>query len=62
MFHDVGGEIDDVSIDFKEHALSYWEQSIHALLVLLATKSPPLMTTDELRRCVENLEAGSYRS
>ena len=54
--------MDDTTIDFKEHALTFWEQSIHALLVILAQKTPPMMTTDELRRCVEGLEEGAYRS
>ena len=49
-------------IDQQAKPNSYWESSIHALLVVLATKKPhPLATTDENRRCVEGLEAQSYK-
>jgi hypothetical protein len=60
MNHDVGGEHGG-PIDFSPHPMQHWEYSIHALLVVLATQSPPLITTDELRRGVESLEAASYR-
>ena len=62
MNHDIGGNLDEGHVDFTEKMLTYWEQSIHALLVLLAQKTPPLLTTDELRRAVEGLEAGAYCS
>jgi hypothetical protein len=61
--HDLGGKFDrtvEETIDTSHRPLQYWEYCIHALLVILATKSPPLMTTDELRRGVESLEAKSY--
>lgn len=45
-----------------EKPLQQWEYQIHALLVVLSTKSPPLLSTDELRRGVESLEREVYES
>lgn len=60
MQHDIGGKYLEV-IDITDRPLSYWEYSIHSLLVILAQKIPlPLITTDELRRGVESLENESY--
>lgn len=62
-FHDIGGKhISNNIIDTVDHPLSYWEKSIHALLVCLSRRSPSLMTTDELRRSVENLEENAYKT
>jgi hypothetical protein len=61
-FHDVGGLNDSVPIYFQDKPLEYWEQCIHALLVVLSKMKPPLLTTDELRRSVEALEEQSYLS
>jgi nitrile hydratase len=59
--YDVGGmSAASDHIDTADRALSYWERSIHALLVILSCKAPPLLTTDELRRAVEGLEQTSY--
>jgi len=61
--HDVGGFVDknnDNHIDISDRPYQHWEKSTHALLVLLASKSPRLLTTDELRRSVENLEPSAY--
>ena len=60
--HDIGGKLEYEPIDTRDHPLHYWEQSIHALLVLLSQKSPPLLTTDELRRGVECLEKHAYET
>lgn len=64
--HDVGGAVGELEnggfIDIKDKKLQHWELSIHALLVLLASRSPALMTTDELRRGVEALEPVIYNS
>eukprot|EP00388_Colpodella_angusta_P025586 GDKK01003095.1.p1 GENE.GDKK01003095.1~~GDKK01003095.1.p1 ORF type:complete len:169 (+),score=26.67 GDKK01003095.1:1-507(+) len=70
--HDLGGvdlkkevganpaTIEKIDITVKPN--TYWESSIHALLVVLATKKPvALVTTDENRRCVEGLEREAYR-
>lgn len=62
MSHDIGGLCsENDKIDLADKALLYWEKSIHAILVLLATHAPPLITTDELRRGVESLEEKAYR-
>jgi nitrile hydratase subunit alpha len=59
MQHDLGGqELGEIIV--TDHPLTYWEYSIHALLVILAQKTPSLMTTDELRRGVESLEPTAY--
>lgn len=42
--------------------LQHWEVSIHALLVALSTRNPPMLTTDELRRGVEALEECTYNT
>lgn len=61
--HDVGGAHIDGAIEPVDHSsLTYWERSIHAVLVLLASQKPPLLTTDELRRGVESLELKAYES
>lgn len=44
----------------SQTTLSQWELRVHALLVLLCSKS--LMTTDEMRRGVEGLEREAYAS
>ena len=61
--HDVGATLTvdgDGKIDRVDHTLAHWELSIHALLVLLSSRSPQLMTTDELRRAVEALPEDIY--
>ena len=58
--HDIGGLDIDLPIEVEDKPLQYWELSIHALLVVLSKKSPPLLTTDELRRGVEGLEGPAY--
>lgn len=65
--HDVGGvSLEDLEnggfIDVKDKKLQHWELSVHALLVILASRKPALMTTDELRRAVEALEPAIYNS
>jgi len=58
MFHDVGGESVLEPLEVIDNQLSYWEKSIHALLVCLSKSN--YITTDELRRGVEGLEEQSY--
>eukprot|EP01033_Poteriospumella_lacustris_P005912 gene5912-4247_t len=63
--HDVGGVVgldNNGFIDIKDKKLKHWELSVHALLVILASRKPPLMSTDELRRAVEALEPTVYNS
>ena len=61
--HDVGGKSVDIPLDVTtDPPLQHWEYSTHALLIALSTKSPPLMSTDELRRSVEGLEENAYKN
>jgi hypothetical protein len=63
--HDLGGRMDeeDQEISLEDKALTYWEKSVHALLILLASRKPErLLSTDELRRSVESLEPESYKA
>jgi hypothetical protein len=59
--HDVGGETNNSKICLIDPPNTFHEKSIHALLIILASKSEPLMTTDELRRSVESLEPDTYK-
>ena len=49
------------TLDLTDRPLMHWEYSIHALLVVLACKTPSMITTDELRRAVEALDPRTYR-
>ena len=52
--HDIGGLQDEFgSIDTREWGYQLWEMQVHAVLVVLTRKG--LMSTDELRRAMENL-------
>ena len=61
--HDVGGQIDEYSApirvdDFTK--LSQWEQECHAVIAILSSKS--LISTDKLRRQIEDLTPQQYQS
>lgn len=58
--HDLGGQEINDPVNVVDKPIFHWEKSIHALLVALASSVPPMITTDELRRAVENLEPISY--
>lgn len=65
MIHDIGGQPEG-AVDFQERRLSLFEQQVHSLLVLLSQKKKnegegAILTTDELRKGVEDLEETSYR-
>ena len=63
--HDIGGKVFDSNneINISDPPLTHWEKGIHALLVILSTFKPSaLLTTDELRRTVENLEPIAYHN
>ena len=52
--HDIGGlEAEFGPIDRREWGYQQWEMEVHAVLVVLTRKG--LMSTDELRRAMENL-------
>ena len=44
-FHDMGGSNAGL-IDMENKPLQYWERCIHALLIILATKSPARRNLD----------------
>ena len=60
--HDLGGVLTSIgAIDLVDKPLNYWQRSVHALLIVLASKKPnPVVSTDELRRTVEGLEKTAY--
>ena len=52
--HDIGGLQEEFGpIDTREWGYQLWEMQVHAVLVVLTRKG--LMSTDELRRAMENL-------
>ncbi len=57
MVHDVGG-LDFGPVDRAEHALSYYEKRVDALLMLLAGRQ--VFRVDALRRAVEEYSAQEY--
>src|SRR5262245_23509746 len=58
-YHDIGG-LPAGPIDRCEHDKALWEKRVHALLVLLAGRDPPVLNVDELRRGIESLGAAEY--
>ncbi len=57
--HDIGG-LPGGPIDRDEHAPTFWEQRIDALMVLLGDNKRSIIDTAELRRGVESLGADAY--
>jgi hypothetical protein len=57
--HDVGG-LEAGPIDTEEHIYAPWEKRVAVMFGLLTRQSPPIMTTDELRRGIEDLGAHDY--
>ncbi len=63
--HDVGGQPNDDSISREQHAFAPWEVRVDAMMRLLCDPKRtggPRMTVDELRRGIEALPAGEYRT
>jgi nitrile hydratase subunit alpha len=58
----VGGVETVGPVVVEDKPLLFWEQSIHAVSVLLSSRKPAVVSTDELRRGVEALEPSSYES
>lgn len=57
--HDMGGEpAGPVAPEAGEHDHAPWEKKVDAILRLLAAKG--LITTDELRRGIEEIGPGAY--
>jgi hypothetical protein len=58
--HDRGGQPTDEPIDRREHAPADWELLVDALLQVLSAKG--VMTVDELRRGIEQMDPGRYEA
>ena len=57
--HDMGG-LEAGNIKTKEHNYELWEKNVDALMVLLTSKSPKLMSVDQLRKGIESLPPDAY--
>lgn len=57
--HDMGG-LEAGPIQNSEHAHEPWEKRVDAIKALLSDDRRKLVTTDELRRSIENLGADAY--
>ena len=58
--HDLGGQPIDEEIDRAEHAQTFFEKRVDALLVLLADPGRGVIRLDEMRRGVESLPKKDY--
>ena len=57
--HDLGG-LEAGHIKLAEHDYELWEKNVDALLVLLTSMSPELMSVDQLRKGIESLPPDAY--
>lgn len=57
--HDMGG-LPAGPVERAEHDYAPWEKRVDAILRLLADSKRRLITTDELRRGIEDLGPGAY--
>ena len=57
--HDMGG-LKAGHIQYNEHDYEFWEKNVDAMLVLLTSKSPKLMSVDQLRKGIESLPPNAY--
>ena len=57
--HDMGG-LNAGQIKPVEHDYELWEKNVDALLVLLTSMSPKLMSVDQLRKGIESLPPDAY--
>src|SRR3546814_14800557 len=57
--HDMGG-LPAGAVEPGEHDYAPWEKRVDAILRLLADSKRRLITTDELRRGIEELGPGAY--
>lgn len=58
-----GGDDGDASVAISvadDAPLLHWELVMHALVVVLSSLDPPLITSHELRRAIEHLDAEAY--
>ena len=57
--HDMGG-LEAGHIKHVEYDYELWEKRVDAMLVLLTSKSPKLMSVDQLRKGIESLPPDAY--
>ena len=57
--HDMGG-LEAAPIKPTAHDYEFWEKNVDAMLVLLTSKSPKLMSVDQLRKGIESLPPDAY--
>ncbi|MCK5779327.1 MAG: nitrile hydratase subunit beta [Rhodospirillales bacterium] len=57
--HDMGG-LDAGPVDRSEHDYAMWEKRVDAIVKVLSTPDRKLLSTDELRRGIEELGPGVY--
>jgi hypothetical protein len=54
------GGLEAGPVSLAEHEIAPWEKRIEAMVRALQLRKPPMLTVDELRRCVEQLPPESY--
>lgn len=57
--HDMGG-VDAGPVAPSTHEIEPWEKRIEAMVRLLSTCDPPVITIDEIRRGIEELPPETY--
>ena len=57
--HDMGG-LEAGPVEISEHATEPWEKRVDAIKALLGDSKRNLLTTDEMRRGIEDLGAEAY--
>ena len=57
--HDMGG-LDAGTVAPVEHDYAIWEKRVDAIVKLMSTEDRPYLSTDELRRGIEELGPGVY--
>ncbi len=57
--HDMGGQ-DAGSVEQNEHDYAMWEKRVDAIVKVLSTPDRKILSTDELRRGIEELGPGVY--
>lgn len=57
--HDMGG-LDAGAVEQTEHDYAIWEKRVDAIVKVLSTPERKILSTDELRRGIEELGPGVY--
>ena len=58
--HDMGGVPETEPVSQESHAFEPWEKRVDAIKNLLSDSKRRLLTTDEMRRGIEDLGADAY--